>query len=269
MPYCTYSMPSRSVKASSCAAVEPASRMWYPLTETVFHFGTSFAQKAKMSVMSRIDWRGGKMYSFCAMNSLRMSFWMRPGEGLPVGPLLLGDHQVHREDHRRRRVDRHRRRDVAERDAVEQPLHVGERHDADAALADFAERELVIGIAAHQRRQVEGHAEPAAARLEQRLEALVGLLRRPEPGELPHGPELAAVAGRVNAAGVGELAGIVQVARRIEVGQVVRGVETVDRAAGDRRERDRALGRLLQRRLEDLPLPPLLGRLGADALHKL
>ena len=27
IPYCTYSMPSRSVKASSCAAVAPASRM--------------------------------------------------------------------------------------------------------------------------------------------------------------------------------------------------------------------------------------------------
>ena len=71
-------MPSRSVNASSCAAVEPASRMWYPLTETVFHFGTSLAQKAKMSVIRRIDWRGGKMYSFCAMNSLRMSFWIVP-----------------------------------------------------------------------------------------------------------------------------------------------------------------------------------------------
>jgi len=28
IPYCTYSMPSRSVKASSCSAVAPASRMW-------------------------------------------------------------------------------------------------------------------------------------------------------------------------------------------------------------------------------------------------
>ncbi len=27
MPYCTYSMPSRSVNASSCSAVAPASRM--------------------------------------------------------------------------------------------------------------------------------------------------------------------------------------------------------------------------------------------------
>ena len=28
MPYCTYSIPSRSVNASSCSAVAPASRMW-------------------------------------------------------------------------------------------------------------------------------------------------------------------------------------------------------------------------------------------------
>ena len=44
----------------------------------VFHFGTSFAQNAKMSVIRRIDGRGGKMYSFWAMNSLRMSFWIVP-----------------------------------------------------------------------------------------------------------------------------------------------------------------------------------------------
>ena len=44
----------------------------------VFHFGTFCVQKAKMSVMSRIDGRGGKMYSFWAMNSFRMSFWIVP-----------------------------------------------------------------------------------------------------------------------------------------------------------------------------------------------
>ena len=59
MPACTYSMPSRSVNASSCAAVDPASRMWYPLTEIVFQRGTSRVQKANTSVMSRIDGRGG------------------------------------------------------------------------------------------------------------------------------------------------------------------------------------------------------------------
>src|SRR6266700_2468397 len=30
------------------------------------------------SVTSRMDWRGGKMYSFCAMYSLRMSFCSVP-----------------------------------------------------------------------------------------------------------------------------------------------------------------------------------------------
>ena len=59
MPHCTYSIPSRSVKASSCSAVAPASRMWYPLTEIVFQRGTSLAQNAKTSVMSRIEGRGG------------------------------------------------------------------------------------------------------------------------------------------------------------------------------------------------------------------
>ena len=56
---------------------------------------------------------------------------------------------------------------VAERDAVEQRLHVGERRDADAALAHFAERERVVGVAAHQRRQIEGDAQAGAARREQ------------------------------------------------------------------------------------------------------
>src|SRR5664279_5398131 len=52
--------------------------MWYPEIETVFHFGTCFAQNANWSVTSRIEGRGGKMYSFWAMYSLRMSFWSVP-----------------------------------------------------------------------------------------------------------------------------------------------------------------------------------------------
>jgi hypothetical protein len=43
-----------------------------------FHRGTCSAQKAKTSVTSRIDGRGGKMNSFWAMNSLRMSFCSVP-----------------------------------------------------------------------------------------------------------------------------------------------------------------------------------------------
>ena len=136
-----------------------------------------------------------------------MSFWIVPDSVCQLGVLLLGHDQVHREDHRGRRVDGHRRGDRAQIDAVEQRFHVGERRDVDAALADLAERQLVIGIAAHQRRQIEGDAQAGAARAQQVLVPRVGVLRRSEPGELPHRPQLAAVAARVNAAGVGELAG--------------------------------------------------------------
>src|SRR5438477_12580842 len=52
----------------------------------VFHRGTLAEQNAKMSVMSRIDGRGGKMYSFCAMNSFRMSFWIVPDSVFQLAP---------------------------------------------------------------------------------------------------------------------------------------------------------------------------------------
>src|SRR3989454_12392160 len=46
--------------------------------EMVFHFGTSLAQNSIESTTSRIDGAGGKMNSFCAMNSFRMSFCSVP-----------------------------------------------------------------------------------------------------------------------------------------------------------------------------------------------
>jgi hypothetical protein len=42
--------------------------------EIVFQWGTEVEQNANTSVTSRIEGRGGKMYSFCAMNSFRISF---------------------------------------------------------------------------------------------------------------------------------------------------------------------------------------------------
>ncbi len=54
-----YAIPFASVNASSCAAVEPASRMWYPEIEIVFQRGSFSAQYAKRSVVMRIDGRGG------------------------------------------------------------------------------------------------------------------------------------------------------------------------------------------------------------------
>ena len=52
--------------------------MWYPEIEIGCHFGISAAHHSTMSVTSRIEGSGGKMYSFCAMYSLRMSVWIVP-----------------------------------------------------------------------------------------------------------------------------------------------------------------------------------------------
>src|SRR5438046_8703603 len=46
--------------------------------EIVFHLGTSCAQYSIESTTSRIDGAGGKMNSFWAMNTLRMSFCSVP-----------------------------------------------------------------------------------------------------------------------------------------------------------------------------------------------
>ena len=69
----TYAKPSASVNASSCAAVEPASRMWYPEIETGCISGISREHHSIMSTTSRSDGSGGKIHSFCAMYSLKMS----------------------------------------------------------------------------------------------------------------------------------------------------------------------------------------------------
>ncbi len=188
----------------------------------------------------------------------------RPGDVLPVGALLLGDDEIHREDHRRRRIDRHRRRDVAERDPVEEPLHVGQRRDVDTALADLAERQRMVGVASHQRRQVEGHRESSAAGGNQILITLVGFLRRPKPRKLSHRPQLAAVAGGVNAANVRELARVADLSVVVDPLHILRRIQPLDRPPGNCRERSGALGRLLERRFEHLAFPALLGRSGPD-----
>ena len=78
VPASTCANPFASVNASSWAAVLPASRMWYPDTEIGCQRGISAVQKRIVSATIRIDGRGGKMNSFCAWYSLRMSFWRVP-----------------------------------------------------------------------------------------------------------------------------------------------------------------------------------------------
>ena len=125
------------------------------------------------------------------------------------------------------RVDRHRGRDLAERDAVEERLHVVERVDRHALAPDLAERARVVGVEAHQRRHVERGREAGLPVLEQVVEALVRLLGRAEAGELAHRPQAPAVHRRVDAARERVLAREAEVALVVELDGVGR-VERLD-----------------------------------------
>ena len=197
------------------------------------------------------------------MYSLRMSVWAVPRSLSRETPCCSADADVVREDDRRRRVDRHRGRDVAERDAREERLHVGERVDGDALPPDLAERTGVIGVVAHQRRHVEGRRESRLAVLGQVAEALVRLLRRAETGELAHRPQASAVHRRIDAAGERVLAGIAEVAAVLDA-DVLGRRERLVLDTGDRREE---LVRALRRAFVQVGAPgverlraPVLGR---------
>src|ERR1700723_2613613 len=69
----------------------------------------------------------------------------------------------------------------------------------------------MIGVIPHERGQVEGNRESAAAMFEQIFVALVGLFRRSEAGELAHGEKFSAVSGGVNAARIRRLAGVAEI----------------------------------------------------------
>ena len=92
-----------------------------------------------------------------------MSFWVVPESEAAADALLLGGDDVERQQPRRRRVDRHRRVHLAERDAVHQRRHVAAVRHRHADLADLAARELVVGVVARLRRQVERYGEPGLA----------------------------------------------------------------------------------------------------------
>ena len=92
-----------------------------------------------MSLKTRMEGAGGKSHSFWAMYSLRMSFWLVPASSSGRDALLLGGHDVHREQHHRGGVYGHGGRDLAHRDALEEPLHVLQGVYRDALGADLAE----------------------------------------------------------------------------------------------------------------------------------
>ena len=103
------------------------------------------------------------MYSFCAMNSLRMSFWIVPDSVCQSAPCCSATTR-----YIAKIIDAG---ELIVIDVVIAPRSMPSKSvsmsasdvDVDAALADLAERQLVVGIAAHQRRQIERDAQPGAA----------------------------------------------------------------------------------------------------------
>ena len=74
-----------------------------------------------------------------------------------IDTLLLRRGDVEAIENHGRSVDGHRRRDLIERNTVEEHLHVGQARDCYAALADFAFRPRMIRVVTHERRKIEGH----------------------------------------------------------------------------------------------------------------
>ena len=84
-----YANPLLSVKASSCAAVDPASLIWYPLTDTGLYNGMFSEQYSIISTTSLTDGSGGKIHSFWAMYSFNASFCKVPLNLLTSIPFFL------------------------------------------------------------------------------------------------------------------------------------------------------------------------------------
>ena len=206
-PSSTYPKPSASVNASSCAAVEPG------LADVVAGDRERLVRRDLLravlhQVADQAQVRLGGEQPLLLRDVLLEDVGLQCAVELAqIGALALGRDQHHAEDGHRRPADRHRRGDVLQWDAVEEDVHVGGGVDRDPAVADLAEALGVVGVAAHQGRHVEGHAQAPSAAAEDHPVALVGLLGVAEARELPDRPRAAAVSRRVEPARERELAG--------------------------------------------------------------
>ena len=115
-----------------------------------------------------------------------------------------------------------------EREPGEEQLHVLERVDRHADLADLTLRAGMVGVVAHLGGEVEGAAEAGLARVEQEVEALVRLLGAAEARVLAHRPRPGPVHLLVDPAGVGRAAGSPELALGVELGEICVRVDRPD-----------------------------------------
>src|SRR4030067_605261 len=115
----------------------------------------------------------------------------------------------------------------------------------------------VIRIVSHEGGKVERHREAGLPLAEQVMVPGVGVLRRPEPGELAHGPEAPPVHRGLDSAGVRVFSGEPHVVQEFEVQDVQWRVEGRDLLVGDRGKTLTPLGRPGKERPQPILFPSL------------
>ena len=155
----------------------------------------------------------------------------RAGKCSACNTAFFRDDDVHREQRGRGRVDRHARRDLVERNSVEENVHVFDGIDRDTDTPDFPARSGRVGVDAHLRRQVECDGESGLSSFEQQFEALVGRLGRAKARVLPHGPQSTTIHRRLHAACERKDAGICEIACVVD-GHITRSNDHGDGDAG-------------------------------------
>ena len=168
------------------------------------------------------------------------------GDRRPRNAAPLGDGEREGEQRERRRIV-HRGGDVAERHAVERPVHVIGGVDHGAAGAEQNRIDLVA-VHAAKAGIARQEADRGGAGVENDAHALVVVFGRAQADQLALRPGAAAVHGRIDAAGEGVLAGKAEGLEKALAVPVARRVQRLDLDL--RAVPDRALG---------ADLPPILG----------
>src|SRR2546423_5519876 len=119
-----------------------------------------------------------------------------------IDALLFRRRDVEAVEDYSRAVDRHRRGNLIQRNAVEKRLHVSEARDCDATLPYLSLGSGMIRVITHQRRKIESNGKTCLAVGEQEFVSVIRVARAAETGELAHRPQAAPITCGVNAARV-------------------------------------------------------------------
>ncbi len=162
-------------------------------------------------------------------------------------PLLFPDRHIHTQQNCGGGIDRHRRGDLVQGDAVQEAFHILQRIDDDSHLAHLSMGFGRIRVVPDLGREVEGNAQAGLALLQKIAKSAIGLLRRSEAGVLPHRPEAPPVHRGLNAPREGVFPGKAELRLVIPLAEIERSVEALHRNPRMRFKLILAFGGPLQR----------------------